>query len=66
MVLDIYKFYKLLEVTVNLKIKILHMHEYLISDKKWKSKKKKNQRKYLKTGRNYNNYSYQTNQMISY
>lgn len=51
MVLDIYKFYKLLEVTVNLKIKILHMHEYLISDKKWKFKKKKNQRKYLKTGR---------------
>lgn len=63
MVLDIFKFYKLLEVTVNLKIKILHMHEYLISDKKSKNQKK-NQRKYLKTGRKNNNYSYQTNQMI--
>lgn len=42
MVLDIYKFYKLLEVSVNLKIKILHMHEYLISDKKSKKTIKEN------------------------
>lgn len=40
------------------------MHEYLISDKKTKNKKTKSQRKYLKTGRKNDNYSYQTNQMI--
>lgn len=40
------------------------MHEYLISDKKNKKQKKKSQRKYLKTGRKNDNYSYQTNQMM--
>lgn len=31
-------------VTLNLKIKILHMHEYLISDKKKTNKKKKSKK----------------------